>query len=234
VPLQPQAEPVGRPAQVHVIGCGALVRELRAALPTDSITVTYLPAPLHNRPERIVPAIEAVLDGAPEGERVFLAYGDCGTGGALDQAMDRWRSERRLRVSRLPGDHCYEFFTGSADFARLHERELGTLFLTDYLARHFDLLIWQGLGLDEHPELLPMYFGNYTRVVHLRQTSDPTAAAELDAMACSAATRLDLRYEPHFTGLAPFEAGVTIALRHISDGRLGHVHIDHELEPGVR
>lgn len=234
MPPQPQADLVGRQPQVHVIGCGALVRELRAVLPTNNISVTYLPAPLHNRPDRIVPAIEAVLDTAPGDDRVFIAYGDCGTGGGLDRAMARWRSERQLRVSRLPGDHCYEFFTGPVDFARLHESELGTLFLTDYLARHFDLLIWQGLGLDEHPELLPEYFGNYTRVVYLRQTSDQAAAAELDAMARSAADRLGLRYETRITGLTPFQAAVTIALDHSTSAHSNTDQSNAELESGVR
>lgn len=234
MPPQPQAEPVGHQAQVHVIGCGALVRELRAVLPTDGIAVTYLPAPLHNRPDRIVPAIEEVLDESPEIERLFVAYGDCGTGGALDRAMDRWRSERHVSVSRLPGDHCYEFFTGSADFAHLHESELGTLFLTDYLARHFDLLIWHGLGLDKHPELLPMYFGNYTRVVHLQQTSNASAVSELDALARSAAERLGLRFERRTTGLQPFEAAVSVALG--SAGALENTapaKTDQQLHPGV-
>ena len=30
-----------------------------------------------------------------------------------------------------------------------------------------------GLGLDRHPELLPVYFGNYRRLVYLAQTDDP-------------------------------------------------------------
>ena len=48
----------------------------------------------------------------------------------------------------------------------------GTFFLTDYLVRHFEKLVVQGLGLDRHPELLPVYFGNYRRVVYLAQASD--------------------------------------------------------------
>lgn len=196
---------------VHVIGCGALVRELRAVLPSSGVEVTYLPAPLHNRPTEIVPAIQAALDAKASADHVFLAYGDCGTGGALDAAMDEWRHEGRS-VERLPGDHCYEFFTGSAAFAELHEAELGTFFLTDYLARHFDLLIWQGLGLAEHPELLPMYFGNYTRLVWLSQTNDADTLATLEPLARSAAERLGLRFEHRPTGLEPLRRAVDVAL----------------------
>ncbi len=200
---------------MHVIGCGALVRELRAVLPADNLQVTYLPAPLHNRPDQIVPAIQEALNARSASDHVFIAYGDCGTGGALDAAIDEWRLDGRS-VERLPGDHCYEFFTGSAAFTELHEAELGTFFLTDYLARHFDLLIWQGLGLAEHPELLPLYFGNYTRLVLLSQSADAAVLAILEPLARSAADRLGLRFEHRPTGLGPFQRAVDVALFHSS------------------
>ena len=50
-------------------------------------------------------------------------------------------------------------FAGADAFAALHEAELGTFYLTDFLARHFDALVWSGLGLDRHPELRDTYFG---------------------------------------------------------------------------
>ena len=129
-----------------VIACGALASELRAVLRAqalaDAVEVTYLPANLHNRPERIVPELEPLLDqAAAQGRSVFIGYADCGTGGALDALL-----ERHPEATRLPGDHCYEFFSGSDVFAAMHEEELGTFFLTDFLAKHFDALLWQGLG----------------------------------------------------------------------------------------
>src|SRR5471032_683882 len=109
-----------------VIACGALATELRAVLKAqglaDTVEVTYLPANLHNRPERIVPELEPLLDQAREqGRPVFVAYADCGTGGALDALL-----ERHPLVERLPGSHCYEFFAGAEQFAAMHEEELGT------------------------------------------------------------------------------------------------------------
>ncbi len=206
--------------KVHVIGCGALVRELRAVMPSDlGITVTYLPAPLHNRPDRIVPSIEQILESAPPVDHVVIAYGDCGTGGALDSAIDAWSTRFPSTFRRLAGDHCYEFFTGADEFTSLHGDELGTFFLTDYLARHFDVLVWQGLGLADHPELLPMYFGNYTRLVHLAQTDDPTTSAELDTAARRAAEQLGLRHERRRTGLEPFAEAVAVTLRPTSGVR---------------
>ena len=72
------------------------------------------------------------------------------------------------------------------------------------LARNFERLVVRGLGLDRHPELLPVYFGNYRRLVYLAQTKDPA----LDHLAAAAATRLGLAYERRFTGLGALAAGV--------------------------
>ena len=126
---------------------------------TDTIEIRYLPAPHHSRPERIVPAIREQLAADDDGERpLVFGYGDCGTGGHLDMLLD----EIGERAARLPGDHCYEFMAGSDVFAALHEAEPGTFYLTDFLAKHFDALVWGSLGLDRHPELRDAYFGNYT------------------------------------------------------------------------
>lgn len=185
-----------------VIACGALTRELRSVLAPfgDAIHVEYLPAPLHNRPERIPDAIVGVLDAkAHLFARVVVAYGDCGTGGLLDAVL------AKRGISRLPGAHCYEFFAGSDVFGPLAEEELGTFFLTDYLAKHFDALIISGLGIDRHPELRDMYFGNYVRVVLLSQSEDP-AVIEL---AQAAAQRLGLAFAHRPTGLGPFRNSLT-------------------------
>ena len=187
--------------RVLVVACGALVRELRAVLaqfPGVEVDVEYLPAHLHNRPERITDAVCAVLDGprAQEYDLLAVAYGDCGTGGRLDAAL----AERG--VARLDGAHCYEFLASATVFAALQEAEPGTFYLTDYLARHFDALVMGGLGLDRHPELRDAYFGRYRRVVHLAQTDAPEVA---DA-ARRAAAKLDLAYECRPTGLAPLRS----------------------------
>ncbi|MBA3606185.1 MAG: DUF1638 domain-containing protein [Acidimicrobiia bacterium] len=163
------------PERPLVIACGALASELRAIVGAqgiaDALEIRYLPANLHNRPERIAPAVDAAL--ADAGTRpVLVAYADCGTGGALDAVLDRHPG-----ATRLPGPHCYEVFAGAETFAVLHDEEPGTFFLTDFLARHFDALVWQGLGLDRHPQLLDTYFGNYRRVVLLSQSADPAVAS---------------------------------------------------------
>lgn len=187
---------MGRPPdkpRVLVVGCGALARELLdvvAANGLDNMRVECLPAILHNRPDQIPGAVRARLENAAGYDSIFVAYGDCGTGGRLDAVL------AEFGVERLPGAHCYQFFAGIESFNRMHETEIGTLYLTDYLARHFDRLIWRGLGLDRWPELADDYFGHYTRVLHLAQTDDP--ARESDAR--RAAEMLGLRFERELVG----------------------------------
>ena len=192
---------------VHVIACGALATELAAVVEInrfDHVTVEHLPGHLHNRPDRIPEALRKRLDrlrtsddgGSPPA--VIIGYADCGTGGAIDELC------RAYDATRLPGAHCYELYAGAADFASLHDEEPGTFYLTDYLARHFDAVVWRPLGLDRHPELRDAYFGNYARVVHLAQSDEPTLAAAAER----AADRLGLPLQQRFTGLGDLSATV--------------------------
>lgn len=179
-----------------VLACGALAREVLALVRANgwqrAIVLQCLPADLHNRPQQIVPRLRARLDTALASgryRRVLVGYGDCGTGGLLDDLLADYR-RRGCAVERLPGAHCYALFAGLPSFDRLAASEPGSFYLTDFLARHFQRLVWQGLGLDRHPELLSVYFGHYRRLVYLAQTDDPS----LNAAAEAAAERLGLRY----------------------------------------
>jgi hypothetical protein len=193
-----------------VLACGALASELRAVLSAcglgGAVEVRYLPANLHNRPEQIVPALDAMLaELDPRRERhVAIAYADCGTGGRLDA----WLAQHP-GIERLPGAHCYELFAGSELFHQLHDDEPGTFYLTDFLAKHFDSLVWGALGLERHPQLRDAYFGNYARVVLLTQSDDPA----LVSAGRAAADRLGLAFEHRHVGLGPFAGAVRVVLR---------------------
>ena len=153
--------------------------------------IQCLPAKWHNTPELIVPALrEKIRANRDHYDSLYVLYGDCGTGGLIDTML------AEEGVERIEGPHCYSFFTGNAKFQETADDDVTVFFLTDYLARHFEKLVWQGLGLDRHPELLSAYFGNYTKIVYLAQTKD----AGLEAKAKAAAQKLGLGYEYRFTG----------------------------------
>lgn len=187
------------PGGVLVVACGALARELATVIRLNQLEhlhVEYLPAGLHNTPQLIPGAVEERLVAADgRYDQVLVGYGDCGTGGRLDAVLARYGAQR------LPGAHCYQFFAGSATFEAVHEHEPTTFYLTDFLVRQFDRLVWRGLGLDRWPQLLPDYFGNYTRLVYLSQY--PTARLLADAE--RAAERLGLRFEHHPVGTGDVE-----------------------------
>lgn len=182
-----------------LIACGALAEETLAVIDDKKwqhLEITCLPAKLHNTPTLIPEAMrQKITANKDQFERILALYGDCGTGGLLDNVL------AEEGVERISGAHCYEFFAGSDVFKHYADAEPGTFYLTDYLAKHFDRLIIKDLGIEKHPELLHMYFGNYKKILYLAQTE----SEELRMKAKAAADRLSLEYEYRFTGLSGLE-----------------------------
>lgn len=127
---------------------------------------------------------------------ILIGYADCGTGGLLDKVC------AEENVEMLAGAHCYQFFATAPRFDELQDHALGSFYLTDFLARNWERLIWDGMGIAKHPELRDMYFGNYTRCVYLEQTDDPKARAA--AREC--AERLGLALHIEHTGYGELES----------------------------
>lgn len=195
---------VTEPPRTLVIACGALVNELIAVLELnglDTFDIECLPAKYHMTPTKITPEIITRVERARATyDHIYVGYADCGTGGDLDAYL------AAEGIERLPGAHCYEFFAGAERFAALHDAEPGTFYLTDYLVKNFDRVVWAGLGMDRYPQLINDYFGNYTRLIYLSQL-DP-APAELLTAAEAIAVRLDLRFEHLPTGYGTFESSL--------------------------
>jgi hypothetical protein len=187
-----------------VLACGALAREVLAIVRANGwehVDVHCLPAQLHSTPRQIPRAVDEALEDAADGyDRVFVAYADCGTAGALDEVLARHGAER------LAGAHCYAVFAGLDEWDALQEEEAGTYYLTDFLVRHFESLVVRPLGLDRHPDLKTEIFRNYRRVVYLAQTDDRSLLEQ--ARAC--ADTLGLAFECRTTAygrLAPSVSG---------------------------
>lgn len=190
--------PEGR-GSILLLACGALAREilaLKAANGWDHMDLMCLPANLHLWPERIPDAVEKAVRAYRERyAQIFVVYADCGTGGLLQARC------ADLGVEMVAGPHCYAFFEGVEAFAEKAEEEITAFYLTDFLVRQFDAFVWKPMGFDRHPELIPMMFGNYTKLIYQAQTEDPA----LDAKARDCAARLGLSYERRFTGYGDLE-----------------------------
>jgi hypothetical protein len=189
--------------RILLIACGALAHEVLALKRLnrwDHMDLQCLPAKLHLYPDRIVEAVaQAVAEHRVDYQTIHVLYADCGTGGLL------WEKCAQLGVQMLAGPHCYSFFEGNDIFLARSETEFTAFYLTDFLVRQFDAFVWRPMGLDRHPALRDMYFGNYTKLVYQAQTDSP----ELDAKARDCAARLGLDYERRFTGYGDLAVEMT-------------------------
>mgnify|MGYP000607175639 CR=1 FL=1 len=192
--LAPQGD-----GRILLLACGALAREILDLIKINSwshMDLHCLPAILHVHPEKIPDAVEqAVLKHRDAYAQVFVVYADCGTGGLLKSACND------MGIEMVSGPHCYSFFEGNDRFAAQIESEITAFYLTDFLVRQFDAFVIKPMGLDQHPELRDMYFGNYDKLVYQAQTDDPA----LTRKAQRAADQLGLAFERRVTGYGDLE-----------------------------
>ena len=154
-----------------ILACGALAEEILTLLDCNKlkhkIKIQCLPASLHNTPQKIPMEVDKFLaKNLNNYQKIFVAYGDCGTGGLLDRVLNKYK------IERLTGAHCYQFLASTKIFKQLISDNIGSFFVTDYLLKNFNRLVWQSLGLDKYPELKDSYFANYSHLVYLSQSND--------------------------------------------------------------
>ena len=195
-------DPAAQSSPILIIACGALAQEivqLQTLNGWNHLHLKCLDAELHNRPHLIAGKLrEKIAQHRNEYNNIFVAYADCGSGGEIDRVLED------ENIERLPGAHCYSFFAGEQRFKEISEQELGSFYLTDFLAKHFERLVIRGLKLDQYPELRNQYFGNYTRVVYLSQEDNPS----LRSLAKNAALFLGLDFEHEHCGYGDLQTGL--------------------------
>ena len=179
--------------------CGALGKEVKDIVDRRGwdVDIYGVSALLHLYPNRIVDELREKLHTLrPRYDHLVVVYGDCGMNGKLEPILDE------IGVARVKGPHCYEMLAGAELFERVSEDRPGTFFLTDWLVRNFERAVVRGLGLDRHPDLIPMLFGNYDAVLYLRQMPNPRLAAKAQEIAAY----LGLPLEINDVGLGELES----------------------------
>ena len=179
--------------------CGALGKEVKDIVDRRGwdVDIYGVSALLHLYPNRIVEELREKLHALrPRYDHLVVVYGDCGMNGKLEPILDE------IGAARVKGPHCYEMLAGAELFERVSEERPGTFFLTDWLVRNFERAVVRGLGLDRHPDLIPMLFGNYDAVLYLRQVPNPRLAARAQEIAAY----LGLPLEINDVGLGELES----------------------------
>ncbi len=183
-----------------VICCGAVAREVVGLVRDngwDHMAIKCLPAKLHNDPDKLPEGVRAkIRANRDDYDQVLVLYSDCGTGGGIDKVIEE------EGVEGIGGAHCYEIFTGTQAFKDIMEDEPGSFFVTDFLARHFEKLVFNGLALDRFPKLRDVYFKNYRKLVYLAQSEN----ADLRRRAEAAAQSIGLEFEIRYTGNGGYDS----------------------------
>jgi hypothetical protein len=197
-------------AKVALIACGAVARDTAFLVDKHGWTadVHGISSDLHMVPLEIAPAVEDKLRRLlPRYERVIVVYGDCGTGGRLDEVLERYPA------ARPAGVHCFQWYAG--DLFERFDREIGIYFLTDWLVTNWERAVIGGLGLDRFPWLQETYFQHIERILFVRQ--HPDAGREVKAREIAA--WMDRPLEIHDLGIEPLERLLTPLMEEASDVR---------------
>ncbi|MBE0481773.1 MAG: DUF1638 domain-containing protein [Dehalococcoidia bacterium] len=149
------------------------------------ITVTYLPSRLHLAPRALRNRLAKQIASARRtSERVVCLYGEC------FPEIDRFCKQRG--VEKVPGHYCYEMLLGSERFNKLLDETVGTYFAEQDLILNFQEYCVKPLELDDE-DMKKCYFGQYRRLLYVRQPSDPDLSPEAGHVARLLGLSLEVR-----------------------------------------
>ncbi len=189
-----RGETLPRGSRTLIIACGALSHEIVHLIRVNNwshLDITCVPAKIHHTPGKIPDAVrKKIHQSRPDYGRIFVMFGDCGTGGLLDKVLEE------EGVERIEGPHCFSFLSTNSQFEEWTRDEITSFYLSDFFCWNFDRIVWEGLGLDRRDDLAEFVFANYKKVVYMAQTENES----LQKKAREIAHRLNLEYEYRFVG----------------------------------
>jgi len=152
----------------RIIACAVFKPALESLGLQDTypnLRITYLPSHLHLKPPELENCLEKALTSAREaGEWVICLYGQC------FPEIDDFCQQRQ--VSKVAGQHCYEMLLGRERFQQLTDEVAGTYFVERDFLLNFEEYCVEPLELKDE-EMKRYCFGQYQRLLYVRQPSDP-------------------------------------------------------------
>ncbi len=152
----------------RIIACAVFkpaLENLQLGKRYPNLRLTYLPSYLHLRPQELRNRMLTEIKAAQKRhERVICLYGDC------FPSIEDFCQEHG--VIKVPGHYCYEMLLGSDRFRQLLDQMAGTYFAERDLLLNFEKYCVIPLELQDE-EMRRYCFGQYQRLLYVRQPSDP-------------------------------------------------------------
>jgi len=147
-----------------------------------NLRLTYLPSYLHLKPQELKNRLRKEIK-KKSNERIICLYGECFPG------IEDFCQEHG--VFKVPGHYCYEMLLGSERFQQLIEETAGTYFAEKDLLLNFEEYCVRPLELQDE-EMRGYCFGQYHRLLYVRQPSDPDLMPRADEVADFLGLSLDI------------------------------------------
>ena len=148
------------------------------------LRLTYLSSHLHLKPQGLKNRLRKEITSAKKSnERIICLYGDCFPG--LDDFC------QKKEVFKVPGHYCYEMLLGSEQFWQLIGETTGTYFAERDLLLNFEKYCVRPLELQDE-EMRRYCFGQYQRLLYVRQPSDPNLVPQASEVAKFLGLSLDI------------------------------------------
>jgi len=173
---------------VCILACGVFkpaLQHLAIEEKYPHVRVRYLPSNLHNYPQKLRRwVLKRIRAAQRQNERLILLYGDC--------FPDIAQLCEQYGVAKVTGGSCYEMLLGGQRFRQMMEETAGTYFVERELVMNFDQYCLIPLELHDE-EMRNVFFGNYVRMVYVRQPADADLSPQVETLAASLQLRPEVQ-----------------------------------------